>query len=142
MAATPSDPPTTQMTVIEQEAVWTDDRPTAPSTPSEPVASARQHRFLSRAAWREFALLAVVYELYTATRRISTGGADEAIANARHVLRLEHLAGLTPERWQPRRTSRDPQLEHPRPVRSHQPRHRKRVPAMNERQVARRHRSA
>jgi hypothetical protein len=130
------------MTVIEQEAVWTDDRPTAPSTPSEPVASARQHRFLSRAAWREFALLAVVYELYTATRRISTGGADEAIANARHVLRLEHLAGLTPERWQPRRTSRDPQLEHPRPVRSHQPRHRKRVPAMNERQVARRHRSA
>src|SRR5438445_13630496 len=55
------------MTVIEQEAAWTDDRPTAPSTPSEPVASARQHRFLSRAAWREFALLGVVYELYTAT---------------------------------------------------------------------------
>jgi len=48
------------MTVIEQEATWTDDRPTAPSTPSEPVASARQHRFLSRSAWREFALLAVV----------------------------------------------------------------------------------
>ena len=47
-------------------------------------------------------------------RRISTGGADEAIAKARHLLRLEHLAGLTPERWQPRRTSRDPQLEHPR----------------------------
>ncbi|MDQ1494822.1 MAG: hypothetical protein QOG69_1305 [Actinomycetota bacterium] len=40
------------MTVIEQEAVRTDDRPTAPSAPSEPVASARQRRFLSRAAWR------------------------------------------------------------------------------------------
>jgi hypothetical protein len=59
------------MTVIEQEAVWTDDRPTAPSTPSEPVASARQHRFLSRAAWREFALLAVVYEL-TSNEPIAT----------------------------------------------------------------------
>jgi hypothetical protein len=69
------------MTVIEQEVVWTDDRPTAPSTPSEPVASARQHRFLSRAAWREFALLAVVNELYTATRRISTGGAGGKVAS-------------------------------------------------------------
>jgi hypothetical protein len=103
------------MTVIEQEVVWTDDRPTAPSTASEPIASARQHRFLSRAAWREFALLAVVYELYTATRRISTGGADGAIANARQVLRLERLAGLTPERWQPRGTSRDPSWNTPGP---------------------------
>jgi hypothetical protein len=70
---------------------------------------------LSRAAWREFALLAVVYELYTATRRISTGGADGAIANARHVLRMVRLAGLTPERWQPRRTSRDPSWKTPGP---------------------------
>jgi hypothetical protein len=87
------------MTVIEQERVRTDARRPAPSASSEPVAAARKHRFISRAAWREFALLAVVYELYTVTRRISTGGADEAIANARHVLRLEQLAGLAPERW-------------------------------------------
>jgi hypothetical protein len=85
--------------VIEQQAVWTDVRSTHPSASRARVASARHRRLISRAAWREFALLAGVYALYTATRRITAGGADRAIANARHVLRVEHLAGLEPEGW-------------------------------------------
>jgi hypothetical protein len=85
--------------VIEQEVVWTDDRPIASSAASEPDASRRHRRFFSRAARREFTLLAGVYALYTAARRITAGGADRAIANAHHVLRFEQRTGLAPERW-------------------------------------------
>jgi hypothetical protein len=88
------------VTVIERDAVWTAGRPPAAAWRINPVVAARRHHtFASRAAWREFALVAAVYGLYTATRRISAGGADQAIGNARRVLRIEHLTGLAPEHW-------------------------------------------
>lgn len=87
------------MTVIAHRDRWTDDRPPAATSSITAPAAARHRWIVSRAAWRELALIAAVYELYTATRRISAGGADDAIANARRVLRVEHVAGLTPERW-------------------------------------------
>jgi hypothetical protein len=74
------------MTAIEHEPSWT-------------VAAADRRARWWRPAMREFVLLAAVYELYTLTRRIAAGDAGDAVANARGVLRVEHLAGLAPERW-------------------------------------------
>jgi hypothetical protein len=74
------------MTAIEHEPSWTAD-----------AAHRRAH--WRRPAMREFVLLAAVYELYTLTRRIAAGDAGDAVANAHHVLRMEHFAGLAPERW-------------------------------------------
>lgn len=68
------------------------------SSPTAPGA-ARRRSFSSRPAWREVLLLGVVYGLYTLARRISAGGANEAIANANRVLRAERVVELSPERW-------------------------------------------
>jgi hypothetical protein len=70
---------------------------TSPSSTASGVA--RRHGFWSRPVWHEALLLAVVYGLYTVTRAISAGGANEAIANANRVLHAEHVLGLSPERW-------------------------------------------
>jgi hypothetical protein len=83
-------------------------RPWSPATPKprpkqrpeRPQAIAAVRRTVwSRPAWREFVLLAAVYELYSATRRITAGGIGEATANARRIVRAEQLTGLDPERW-------------------------------------------
>jgi PAP2 superfamily len=60
--------------------------------------AARRRGFWSRPVARGPAA-AVVYGLYTFTRAISAGGANEAVANANRVLRAEHVVGLAPERW-------------------------------------------
>jgi hypothetical protein len=65
----------------------------------ETATTVRPGWFVARPVWRELALVAAVYGLYSVTRRISVGGAGEAVANARQVLSLERLAGLAPERW-------------------------------------------
>jgi hypothetical protein len=86
------------MTAIEQEPSLTVALTRRPSSSSASVSACRRG-FWSRTAWREFALLAAVYELYTLTRDISAGSAGDAVANAHDVLRVEHTVGLTPERW-------------------------------------------
>jgi hypothetical protein len=86
------------MTAIEQEPSWRVAVASRPSSSTVSV-SARRSGFWLRPAWREFALLAAVYELYTVTRRTTAGGAGDAVANARDVLRVEHVVRLTPERW-------------------------------------------
>ena len=85
------------MTAVEQEPGWTVAGARPPSSPDGSVTALRW--FWSRPAWREFVLLAAVYELYTLTRRVTAGGAGEAAANARAALRAEHAVGLAPERW-------------------------------------------
>jgi hypothetical protein len=61
--------------------------------------AARRRGFWSHPVWHEVLLLAVVYGLYTFTRGISAGGTNDAVTNARRVLRAEHVVGLAPERW-------------------------------------------
>src|SRR5690349_14881917 len=86
------------MTAVAQEPGWTVVGARRPSSPDRSV-TARRGGFWSRPAWREFVLLAAVYDLYTLTRRVTAGGAGEAAANARAALRAEHAVGLAPERW-------------------------------------------
>ena len=84
------------MTAVEHEPGWTVAVARQPSTSD---GSARRGGFWSRPAWREFVLLTAVYELYTLTRRVTAGDVDDALTNARDVLRAERLVGLAPERW-------------------------------------------
>jgi hypothetical protein len=86
------------MTVIEHQPTWVDVAPMRSSSAPRAVAAPRRVS-VRRPAWREFALVAVVYGLYSVTRRISTGGFDDAVANAGEVLHVERLAGLAPEHW-------------------------------------------
>jgi hypothetical protein len=86
------------MTAVELESAWTVDVTLAPSSINQ-VAARHRRPFVSRSAWREMALLAVMYGLYTLTRRVSVGGAGEAAAHGRQVLDLERRAGLAPEQW-------------------------------------------
>jgi hypothetical protein len=86
------------MTAIEYELTGTVAVAHRASS-STASGAARRRGFWSRPVWREVPLLAVVYGIYTFTRLISAGGADEAVANANRVLRAEHVVGLTPERW-------------------------------------------
>jgi hypothetical protein len=85
------------MTAVEHEPGWTVGIAHRPSSSTASVEARRG--FWTRPAWREFVLLAAVYELYTLTRRVTAGGADDAVTNARDVLRAEHFVGLAPERW-------------------------------------------
>jgi len=50
-------------------------------------------------AWRELALLGAVYLLYTQTRLLTGGSHEQAMSNARAVLKAERGLGLAPERW-------------------------------------------
>jgi hypothetical protein len=89
------------MTMIQHEPA----RPAAAdvdltaASASAAAAAVRLRGFWTRPASREFGLLAAVYVLYASARRITAGGAPEAIGNARDVLRLEGAVGLAPERW-------------------------------------------
>ena len=86
------------MTAIEHEPAGT--VAVAHRVPSSTASgAARRRSFRSRPVWHEVVLLAVVYELYTFTRAISAGSANEAVANANRVLRAEHAVGLAPEHW-------------------------------------------
>jgi hypothetical protein len=98
------------MTVIEHEPTWTDSvalrtpgaaRASSASRTSTRAASvaAAVGRVWSRPAFREFALLASVYEVYSLTRRFAAGGADVALGNGHEVLRVEHAIGVAPEHW-------------------------------------------
>ncbi len=86
------------MSAVEHEPGWTVAVARRASSSTASVTT-RRAGFWSRPAWREFALLAAVYELYTLTRRLTAGDVGVAVTNARDVLRAEHLAGLAPERW-------------------------------------------
>jgi hypothetical protein len=86
------------MTAVEHGPGWTVAGARRPWSPDS-SATARRGRLWLRPAWREIALLAAVYELYTLTRRVTAGGAGEAIAHARVALRMEHAVGLAPEHW-------------------------------------------
>jgi hypothetical protein len=86
------------MTAIEHEPAGTVAAAHRASS-STASGAARRRGFCSRPVWHEILLLGVVYGLYTVTRAISAGGAEQAFANATHVLRAEHVVGLSPERW-------------------------------------------
>ncbi len=86
------------MTAIEHESAGTVAVAHRASSSRVSVAAGRSG-FWSRPVWHEVLLLAVLYGLYTFTRLISAGGANEAVANANRVLRAEHVVGLAPERW-------------------------------------------
>jgi PAP2 superfamily len=86
------------MSAVEHEPGWTVAVARRPSSSTASVAT-RRAGFWSRPAWREFLLLAAVYELYTLTRRVTAGDFGVAVTNARDVLRVERVAGLAPERW-------------------------------------------
>jgi hypothetical protein len=87
------------MTAIEHEPAWTVDAAFAPSSSTTQVAAGRYRWFGTSPAWRELALLAAVYALYSVTRRVSVGGAGDAAANGREVLHLERRMGFAPEQW-------------------------------------------
>jgi hypothetical protein len=86
------------MTAVEHEPGWTAAVARRSSSSTASVET-RRGGFWSRPAWREFALLAAVYELYTLTRRVTAGDVGVAAKNAREVLRVERFVGLAPERW-------------------------------------------
>lgn len=57
------------------------------------------HAAVRAHAWRELALLGAVYLLYTQTRLLTVGSHQQAVSNARAVLKAERGLGLAPERW-------------------------------------------
>jgi hypothetical protein len=100
------------MSAIEHEPTWTAAVAHQASSSTASVAAHRRGLW-SRPAWHEVLLLAVLYGLYTFTRLIAPGGADEAVANANRVLRAEQAAGLAPERWLNQAVSTQPFLAVP-----------------------------
>jgi hypothetical protein len=87
------------MTVIDREQEWVIAAAGRHTSMAGTRATARLRGWWARPACREFAMIAAVYGLYGMTRRLTLGGTLVADGNARRVLRVEHLAGLAPERW-------------------------------------------
>jgi hypothetical protein len=91
------------MTAIEHEPAWTVAVASRATSSTVSVAAARRSGVWSRSAWREFLLLAAVYELYSLTRRlnhvVSTRPylalpADYAYATLHYVVTLVVLVWL------------------------------------------------